>query len=66
MSEEGQRLRRYARLRCRVPMNATKEQQRTFEAGYQSMQQRFKGTLDHQPYEYLAKAAQLNLHHYGA
>jgi uncharacterized protein YndB with AHSA1/START domain len=38
-----------------IPINATEEERKTFEAGHQSMQQGFKGTLD-QLAEYLAKA----------
>jgi len=36
------------------PINATEEERKTFEAGFESMQQGFKGTLD-QLAEYLAK-----------
>jgi uncharacterized protein YndB with AHSA1/START domain len=37
------------------PINATTEERKTFEGGFQSMQQGFKGTLD-QLDEYLASA----------
>lgn len=38
-----------------IPVNATEEERKTFEAGFQSMQKGFTGTLD-QLADYLAKA----------